>query len=218
MEVGDGNVAPDGRDTFGGVQVFHVLHDEPCESRSEWSFDTFRCAGLSHLLQGAKSANQRDRGLLPNARHTGQPIGWVTFQDRDVEILRRGDTETLDHGIGIQERPRIHPTLHGHDNTDLPADELHEVTITGDDHRGITPVTRCSSKRPGDIVGFKLPNAHDRYTPSLQNLADGANLWAEFIGFGFFIPRSRLFLDAVCFVARDEVDPPFGAPIGVPGA
>ena len=65
----------------------------------------FRCAGLSHLLQGAKSANQRDRGLLPNARHTGQPIGWVTFQDCDVEILRRGDTETLDHGIGIQQRP-----------------------------------------------------------------------------------------------------------------
>ena len=33
-EVGDGNIAPDGRDTFGGVEVFRAFHDESRESRS----------------------------------------------------------------------------------------------------------------------------------------------------------------------------------------
>src|SRR5690606_41602828 len=133
------------------------------------------------------------------------------------EISQRREKQTILRRDGCRcDDLKVAHTASRVDDPDVAhiIDQLEEVTIARDD---IDSHRRSSCKRAYDVVGFMRRDTDDRDAECRERFADERPLSLGGVGDLLDIWTGGYhFDDAVCFIARDEVDTPLWSPVVVP--
>ena len=130
-------------------------------------------------IQGAELLDQLDGGLLADTGNARDVVGGVARQAEDI-----------DHPAGLDAEPLLHlpePALfllHGVQEADLTADDLHQVLVAGNHHDRHPPLLAVPGNGGDNVVRLVACHFQGRDIEGAHQFLDRTDLGHEIVGHG----------------------------------
>ena len=129
---------------------------------------------LQQLIQGTMGLDQFHRGLLPDARNTGDIITAVPRQAQHVGDMIRGGAEAFLDGLQVKDL-----VLQGVPHPDLFGNKLHQVLIAGNDDHLKPFFFRLQGQGADQVIGLQPLLLQNGKAVTPADLLDIGNLDLE---------------------------------------
>ena len=126
-------------------------------------------------VERAVGGNQIARALLADARYALHVVGGIAHQRQHVDHLPGPHAELRRHALGVEPGAVVFRVV----DADVPAHQLVEILVAGDDRHAEAGVGRLPRQRADHVVGFEAFARQNRHAHGFAGFVHPRNLLGQ---------------------------------------